>query len=227
MQIRYVLGALAIVVLTLSGCSGQPTPAPTSTTTNTTEVTASATATPSESISETEAMTGSMAMAESLEMTETMEMTESTSAVERPSWQLLPLTNAQTGESFTLADFAGKTVFVEPFATWCTNCRQQLTYVNEVRANFGEDVVFIALSVEPNIGNEALAQYASEQGFDLLFAAMSPDLLRELVALHGQTITNPPATPHFIIRADGSTTELTTGIESPEAITSLIQSAQS
>jgi hypothetical protein len=36
----------------------------------------------------------------------------------RPDWLTLPLTNARTGETFTLADFAGKTVFVHPMATW-------------------------------------------------------------------------------------------------------------
>ena len=53
-------------------------------------------------------------------------------AAERASWQQLPLVDARTGESFTLADFAGKTVYVEPMATWCTNCRQQLRTVRDI-----------------------------------------------------------------------------------------------
>src|SRR5215475_4612241 len=47
-------------------------------------------------------------------------------ANERSAWHALPLVNARTGQAFTLADFAGKTVYVEPMATWCTNCRQQM-----------------------------------------------------------------------------------------------------
>ncbi|KPK07150.1 MAG: hypothetical protein AMJ56_13680, partial [Anaerolineae bacterium SG8_19] len=43
---------------------------------------------------------------------------------DRPAWQQLTLTNARTGETFTLADFGGQTVFVEPMATWCSNCRR-------------------------------------------------------------------------------------------------------
>jgi hypothetical protein len=35
-----------------------------------------------------------------------------------PEWTKLPLTNAHTGETFTLANFAGKTVYIEPMATW-------------------------------------------------------------------------------------------------------------
>jgi len=146
-----------------------------------------------------------------------------TEDAERPAWQQIALMDARTGETFTFADFAGKTVYVEPFATWCTNCRRQLGYVGQAREQLGDEVVFITLSVEPNIANETLAQYADAAGFEWTFAAMPPDMLRELAAIQGQTIANPPATPHFIIRADGSFTDLVTGIESPDALLSRIE----
>lgn len=142
------------------------------------------------------------------------------------AWQKIALTNVRTGETFTLADFAGKTIFVEPMATWCTNCRRQLTNVSSARAQFDDDVVFIALSVETNISNEDLKAYTESTGFDWVFAVATSELLQELVALYGQTITNPPSTPHFIIRPDGSTTDLVTGIEGVEEIVSQIQDAQ-
>jgi hypothetical protein len=142
----------------------------------------------------------------------------SETAVALPTWQSLPLTDARTGTPFTLADFAGKTVFVEPFATWCTNCRQNLANVHAAREQAGDDVVFVALSVEPNIGSEALATYASDTGYDLMFAAMPPEMLQALAAQFGQTIANPPATPHFVIQPDGSTGDLVTGIKSTAEI---------
>ncbi|MBK8050593.1 MAG: TlpA family protein disulfide reductase [Anaerolineales bacterium] len=145
---------------------------------------------------------------------------------ERPAWQQIPLTDARTGETFTLAGFAGKTVFVEPFATWCSNCRQQLGNVQAARSQLGDDVVFVTLSVEPNIGNDALVKYTEETGFDWTFAAMPPEMLQALAAAFGQTIGNPPATPHFIIRPDGSVTSLVTGIEGPDALLSAIKAAQ-
>ena len=146
--------------------------------------------------------------------------------VDRPAWQTISLTDARTGELFTLADFADKTVFVEPFATWCSNCRQQLTNVQAARASLGDDVVFVVLSVEPNIGADALADYADGAGFDMRFAAMPQAMLQALAAQYGQTIANPPATPHFIIRPDGSTTDLVTGIEAPAAIIEQIEAAR-
>jgi hypothetical protein len=49
-------------------------------------------------------------------------------------------------------------------------------------------------------------------------------MLQELSALFGRTIANPPATPHFIVRPDGSTTELVTGFEEPEVLVEQIES---
>jgi cytochrome oxidase Cu insertion factor (SCO1/SenC/PrrC family) len=215
MQFRYLLALFVILSLLVAACGAPSAPAAPST---------SSEAAPTEEMADEEMADEEMMDEATAEPTEEM-MEEESSA--RPAWQQLPLTNAQTGESFTLADFAGKTVYVEPFATWCTNCRQQLNNVKAAQGNFGDEVVFVVLSVEPNIGNEALAQYAVEHGFEMIFAAMSPDMLRETVAVFGQTISNPPATPHFVIRPDGTTTELLTGIEGPEAITSLIQAEQS
>lgn len=146
--------------------------------------------------------------------------------VDRPAWQTLPLINAATGESFTFADFAGRTVFVEPMATWCTNCRQQLGNVAAARTQFsGDQVVFVALSVETNISAADLADYAADNGFDWTFAVLTPDMLEQLVLTFGRTVSNPPSTPHFIIRPDGSTTGLTTGIESSDQIVEQLRAA--
>jgi thiol-disulfide isomerase/thioredoxin len=143
------------------------------------------------------------------------------------TWSTLPLTNARTGETFTLADFAGQTVYVEPMATWCTNCRRQQGNVKDARAQLaGQDVVFVSLSVETTIDNATLAGYADGAGFDWLFAVMTPEMLQALASDFGQTIANPPTTPHLVIRPDGSATNLVTGIESAEQIVALIQGAQ-
>ena len=148
-------------------------------------------------------------------------------AANLPAWQTLVLTNAQTGQPFTLSDFAGKTVFVEPMATWCSNCRRQLTNVLDAKQQLAsDDVIFVALSVETNIGDGDLANYANAAGFDWHFAVMTPEILRELVDEFGQAITNPPATPHFIIHPDSTFTELATGIEPAGQIISQIQAGQ-
>lgn len=179
----------------------------------------------------TESITGAMmddteAATDGEEMGEAEPAESVTDTAMLPAWQQLPLVNARSGAAFALADFAGQTIFVEPMATWCTNCRQQLNNLKAAQARLdGEKVVLVALSVETNLSHEALAQYADAAGFDWTFAVATPELLQELAAIFGRTIANPPATPHFIIRPDGSTTGLMTGIDSPETLAGHLLSA--
>lgn len=140
-----------------------------------------------------------------------------------PAWQTVTLTDVRTGAVFTLADFAGKTVVIEPMATWCTNCRRQLsdnllTAYNSV----GDDVVFVALSVEPGINAETLANYANNNNFPYIFALAPDTLLQALADQFGQTITDPSSTPHFILYPDGTFTDLLTGPTHFEDLLALI-----
>jgi thiol-disulfide isomerase/thioredoxin len=133
-----------------------------------------------------------------------------------PTWQTIALTDACTGESFTLADFAGRTVYVELMATWCPPCRQQLHNARAAREQLGDDYVFVALSAEVDLPREKLAEYAENEGFDWIFAVMTPEMLQALVDAYGRAASNPPSTPHFVIGPDGAATELRTGFEGPD-----------
>ena len=147
--------------------------------------------------------------------------------MELPLWQSLAVTNAATGAPFTLADFQGKTVFVEPMATWCSNCRTQQFEVQQAKAQLGDDVVFVGLSLETTLPAADLASYAQGNGFDWTYAVMSNELLAGLADEFGRSITSAPSTPHFIIHPDGSFSELSTGIHSAAEIIAQIQEAQS
>ncbi|MEZ4632106.1 MAG: SCO family protein [Deinococcales bacterium] len=144
--------------------------------------------------------------------------------LERPLWQTLPLINAASGEEFRLADLEGQVVFVEAMATWCSNCRKQLQNASEAKAMLAEDealaeaISFVILSIEGNLAPEKLNEYAQREDFDFIFAVASADILRELVTEFGRSITNPPSTPHFVIKPDGQYTDLITGIEPAESI---------
>lgn len=176
----------------------------------------------SHTMSETESMTDTAMTGES--MGDEGKMAEAEAMMELPAWMTLPLTNARTGETMTLADLKGKTVFVETMATWCPNCRTQLGNVKAAAAaNSNPDVVFVAISVETDLAPEQLAQYADSNGFDWFFAVSSPELLVELVNAFGQTIANPPATPHFVIKADGTVGQLVTGFENSDQILAGLQ----
>jgi thiol-disulfide isomerase/thioredoxin len=137
----------------------------------------------------------------------------------RPAWLDLPLTDVATGETFTLGGFAGRTVYVEAMATWCTNCRRLLQSVKEAMARADEDAyVFVGISVESNLPDETLAEYARRWNFPLKFAVATPELVAALVANYGRDVTVPPSTPHFLVRFDGTVTGLNLGFKSPDEI---------
>lgn len=147
-------------------------------------------------------------------------MTDDTMAdmVELAAWQQITLTDVD-GVEFTLGDFMGKPVFVENFATWCPNCKEQLGKTNDAAEALGDDAVFIALSVETDLDAADVAEYAADNGFtSIRFAVMTPEFLAAISDAYGNSSINPPSTPHFIIDSHGEAGELATGFEDAQAI---------
>ncbi len=176
-----------------------------------------------------------MAMDDSDDMTEddntASAETEDTTAMiayNGPDWTNLELVNARTGETFTFADFAGKTVFVEPMATWCTNCLSQQRRIKDVVGELSPDeFVIMSLSVETNLSAEDLAEYSTRHEFDWTFAVASNDLLTALVDEFGRSVSSPPSVPHFTITADGTAGNFTTGSKSGEDFLAYVRGAAS
>lgn len=145
-----------------------------------------------------------------------------------PEWTRISLTDARSGELFTLADFAGKVVYVEPMATWCSNCRAQQREVRAILDRFSADeVVFLSLSVEIGLGENVLSDYAATNDFQWRFAVANQELLNALVAQFGRSVATPPATPHFFIAPDGTVSALSTGMHNAARLEELIRAVQS
>jgi hypothetical protein len=142
-------------------------------------------------------------------------------------WRNISLRDVHTGETFTLGSFAGKTILVHPMAMWCINCRmhQRSLRDNVIPQLDQEQFVFISLDIETNAADADLAEYADNENFDWVFAVATPEMMESLVAEFGQSVTVPPTQPHFIIRPDGSTTELLNGTPQPDEYVALLQEA--
>ena len=137
---------------------------------------------------------------------------------ELAAWQTIELTDS-SGASFAFADLLGTPVFVENFATWCSNCKKQLVDTQKAAKAAGENAVFVALSVETELDASDLADYAEENGFkNIRFVVMSPEMLGAIDDAFGKSSLNPPATPKFVIDATGTPDKLETGFESPQEI---------
>ena len=53
------------------------------------------------------------------------------------------------GKEYTLADFRGKYVYIDMWATWCGPCRQEIPYMKALEKEFeGAEIVFLGLSID-------------------------------------------------------------------------------
>lgn len=142
-----------------------------------------------------------------------------------PAWMSIALIDACTGDEFTIADFAGKTIYIEGMATWCPPCRDQLVRLtdafNQIPELEREEIVIVALSSEVDLPPEVLADYAAANGFPFVFAVMPIDMLQAMADDLGQEIAVPPATPHLIVAPDGTIGDIQTGSSSPDEVLAL------
>jgi len=141
-------------------------------------------------------------------------------------WQTITLTDARTGETFTVGDFLGCTVFVGTMATWCPSCGTQLDYVATAAKELDPNqFVFVAISVETEISNDDLARYADDAAFDWLFSVATPNALKAIVDEFGREAILPPSVPHVIVEPDGTYDDLRTGYSKPDEIVTLMKDA--
>jgi thiol-disulfide isomerase/thioredoxin len=140
------------------------------------------------------------------------------------AWATTELTDVATGETFRLADLAGRTVILETMAIWCTNCLRQQGHVYEALEQLDPDrVAYVLIDVDPNETPAALAQYRDRNGFTGIYAVADRDLARALAAEFGDQVLNPPSTPMIVIGSDGRVTLTPFGQKSPDEIVAIAQ----
>lgn len=143
-------------------------------------------------------------------------------AVRDQVWATAALVDVATGESFRIADFAGKVVIVETMAIWCTNCRFQQASVEEALTQLPADrIVYVLLDVDPNEDAESLAAYRTQRGYTGRYAIASAEVARALAADFGNQFLSPPSTPIVVVNTDGTVTRTDFGQKSSEDIVAL------
>lgn len=145
--------------------------------------------------------------------------------MEAPAWFSTPLTNVNSGESFTINDFKGKVVLVETMAQWCPSCKKQQQQVKSLHEKLGmpADLVSIALDIDPNESADTLKAYAAGNGFDWIYAVAPAEVTREISNLYGDQFLNPPSTPILIIDRKGEVHVLPFGIKSADELKEAIE----
>jgi thiol-disulfide isomerase/thioredoxin len=135
---------------------------------------------------------------------------------EIPAWFKIPMTDVNSGQAFTIADFKGKVVLVENMAIWCTTCLRQQNEVVELHKKLGEqpDLVSVGLDIDPNEDAAMLKQYIESKGFHWTYAVAALEVNREIGQLYGAQFLNPPSAPMLIIDRAGGVHPLPFGVKS-------------
>ena len=142
-----------------------------------------------------------------------------------PEWFDMELVDAQTGETFTMNDFAGKTVLVETMAIWCPTCIFQGNEVRKLHEALGhpDDLISVSLDVDYNEDQASLKEYVSEWGFDWHFAVAPLLVARALGNLYSAEYLNPPLSPMLIIDPDGNVHQLEYGKKDAETLQEAVE----
>jgi hypothetical protein len=136
------------------------------------------------------------------------------------AWYGIDLVDVNTGEAFRVADFEGKAVLVETMAVWCTTCLRQQGEIQALHKTLGErdDLVSLALDIDPNETPEILKIHTDRHGFDWRYAVAPAEVAREIDRLYGTQFLNPPSAPMFIIDGQGQVHPLPFGVKSAQVL---------
>jgi thiol-disulfide isomerase/thioredoxin len=86
------------------------------------------------------------------------------------------------GTKVTLADFKGKTVLLNLWATWCIPCRREMPALNKLQSDLGDkDFEVVAVNIDTQ-GPERVEAFLNDNGIDKLhrYADPSTGILQSL-----------------------------------------------
>jgi hypothetical protein len=124
------------------------------------------------------------------------------------AWLATELTDVSTGETFTIAEFAGTPVLLESFAVWCPICTNQQKQVRALHEEVGDEVISIALNTDPNEDHGNVNAHLERHGFDWRYTVAPVELILALKEEFGVGILNAPSAPMVLICPDQSVREM-------------------
>jgi cytochrome oxidase Cu insertion factor (SCO1/SenC/PrrC family) len=141
-----------------------------------------------------------------------------------PDWFGIALEDAQTGEMFSMNDFAGKVVLVQTIAQWCTNCAYQENEVRDMAKALGnpDGMVVVSLDVDSNEDKASLKEYADYFDFGWRMAVSPLQVSRALGNLYSAEYLNPPLDPMLIIDRHGAVYGLPYGLKTADQLKNTI-----
>lgn len=103
------------------------------------------------------------------------------------SWTKIPMTDAVTGEQFTIDELAklGKPVLLHTFAVWCPACSMQLHESENMLTSSPDAFTLVGIDIDPNENQDMVKRHIENEKFTGHFAAAPKELTRGMVGTFG------------------------------------------
>lgn len=76
----------------------------------------------------------------------------------------------QDGKSTSLAEFKGKVIFMNMWATWCPPCIAEMPNINKLHKEMGDEVVFVMVSLDDDF--ETAKAFNKRKGYNFSIYAL-------------------------------------------------------
>ena len=70
---------------------------------------------------------------------------------------------------FSLENYAGKVVYVDFWASWCKPCRHSFPFMNQLQAQFGDELAIVAINVDESRDDALRFLEALEPQFEIVY----------------------------------------------------------
>jgi thiol-disulfide isomerase/thioredoxin len=111
-------------------------------------------------------------------------------------WMDTEMTNAITGETFTLHQLAdGKPIVVHLIATWCPACNAQFGQSTTFLETYPEKAHVLLIGIDKSEASAAIADYVVNKGYAGVFTTAEAPVIQGFIDLFGQEVmTSIPQT---------------------------------
>jgi thiol-disulfide isomerase/thioredoxin len=118
------------------------------------------------------------------------------------------LVNALDGQFISTADWHGKVVLVNFWATWCPPCREEIPALIHLQDQYKDRLQIIGVSMDDEDDAENVAKFAKQAGINYPIVMASHDMIAEYGGV--------PALPtSFVVNTDGGVVQKHVGLHDP------------
>jgi cytochrome oxidase Cu insertion factor (SCO1/SenC/PrrC family) len=141
-----------------------------------------------------------------------------------PLWLSVPVVDAKTGKSFTVADLKGKVVLIEGMATWCPSCWAQGREIKKLYNLLGKDtdLTIISLALDSKEDAQTLNDYAKIDGFEWVFATSSLPMFHDIGNRYGALYLDPTLGPFLVVDRKGYVTHFESGLKTAAELKNIL-----